>query len=221
MSESEFLAAASHGSCPGARPGEPRLSRRDGHRQHNSGSRDRGSAVWRRWRWLGRARYRGSTRMASRRKRRPIHAALARHAGILGDPLRIAAALGGRELAALLGATLAARHQRIPVLLDGYVCTAAVAPLTRLATNALDHVVAGHVSAEGGHRALLDALGLKPLLDSTCGSARPRAPPWQRSSCAPRWPATRAWRPSPRPAFRKSFDAPPGCALTSRNLQQS
>ena len=103
--------------------------------------------------------------MASRESANAIDAALARHAGILHDPLRIAAALGGRELAALLGATLAARHQRIPVLLDGYVCTAAVAPLTRLAANALDHVVAGHVSAEGAHRALLDALGLKPLLD--------------------------------------------------------
>src|SRR5262249_5745583 len=57
---------------------------------------------------------------------------LARHAGITSAPLLVAAALGGRELAAILGATLAARHQRIPVLLDGFVCTAAAAPLARL-----------------------------------------------------------------------------------------
>jgi nicotinate-nucleotide--dimethylbenzimidazole phosphoribosyltransferase len=90
---------------------------------------------------------------------------LKRHAGLVGDPLQIAAALGGRELAALLGAALAARRQRIPVLLDGFVCTAAVAPLARLRSDGLAHAQAAHVSAEAGHRALLDELGLDPLLD--------------------------------------------------------
>ena len=84
---------------------------------------------------------------------------------ILDDPLRIAAAFGGRELAAILGATLAARRHNIPVLLDGFVCTAAVAPLYKLRTDTLAHALAGHVSAEAGHRMLLDELGLKPLLD--------------------------------------------------------
>ena len=51
--------------------------------------------------------------------------AFERHADALGDPLRVAAALGGRELAAILGACLAARHARIPVLIDGFVSTAA------------------------------------------------------------------------------------------------
>jgi nicotinate-nucleotide--dimethylbenzimidazole phosphoribosyltransferase len=100
-----------------------------------------------------------------KRKREAIDRALARHGAILGDPLRIAAALGGRELAALLGAALAARHARIPVLLDGFVCTAAVAPLVKLRADALDHVLAGHRSAESGHRVLLEELGLRPLLD--------------------------------------------------------
>jgi nicotinate-nucleotide--dimethylbenzimidazole phosphoribosyltransferase len=77
----------------------------------------------------------------------------------------VAAALGGRELAAILGATLAARRRCIPVLIDGFVCTAAVAPLAKLRTDALDHVLAGHVSAEEGHRSLLQELGLAPLLD--------------------------------------------------------
>jgi nicotinate-nucleotide--dimethylbenzimidazole phosphoribosyltransferase len=99
------------------------------------------------------------------RKRAAIDKALARHAGVMGDPLLLAAALGGRELAAILGATLAARHCKIPVLLDGFVCTAAVAPLAKLRPGALDHTQAAHVSAEAAHRALLDELKLKPLLD--------------------------------------------------------
>jgi nicotinate-nucleotide--dimethylbenzimidazole phosphoribosyltransferase len=99
------------------------------------------------------------------RKQAAIDKALAQHAGIIGDPLLAAAALGGRELAAILGATLAARHRRIPVLLDGFVCTAAVAPLAKIRADALDHTQAAHVSAEAAHRVLLEALKLKPLLD--------------------------------------------------------
>jgi nicotinate-nucleotide--dimethylbenzimidazole phosphoribosyltransferase len=99
------------------------------------------------------------------RKSRVIDAGLARHAGCLGDPLLIAMALGGRELAAILGATLAARLHAIPVLVDGFVCTAAVAPLVRLSLNALDHAMLAHLSAEAGHLALAAALDLHPLLD--------------------------------------------------------
>ena len=100
-----------------------------------------------------------------KRKQEVINRALERHRAILGDPLRVAAALGGRELAALLGAALSARHRRIPVLLDGFVSTAAVAPLAKLHADALDHVWAGHRSAEHGHRLLLEELRLDPLLD--------------------------------------------------------
>ena len=99
------------------------------------------------------------------RKREVIDRALDRHRAILGDPLRVAASLGGRELAAILGAALAARHRRVPVLLDGFVCTAAVAPLAKLREDALDHAQAGHRSAEAGHRLLLEELRLNPLLD--------------------------------------------------------
>jgi nicotinate-nucleotide--dimethylbenzimidazole phosphoribosyltransferase len=100
-----------------------------------------------------------------KRKQAVIDAALALHADALGDPLRVAASLGGRELAAILGAALAARHSHIPVLIDGFVSTAAVAPLKKLRTDALDHALAGHMSAEAGHRLLLKELGLHPLLD--------------------------------------------------------
>jgi nicotinate-nucleotide--dimethylbenzimidazole phosphoribosyltransferase len=114
-------------------------------------------------RWAGRGT--GVDHAGLARKQAVIDAGLARHAAVLDDPLMIAAALGGRELAAILGAALAARRHRIPVLLDGFVATAAVAPLARLNADAIRHAQAGHVSAEAGHRLLLEALGLVPLLD--------------------------------------------------------
>jgi nicotinate-nucleotide--dimethylbenzimidazole phosphoribosyltransferase len=122
-------------------------------------------------RWAGRGT--GVDEEGLARKRAVIDRALERHDALLDDPLAIAAALGGRELAAILGATLAARRQRIPVLLDGFVCTAAVAPLAKLRTDTLAHAQAGHVSAEAGHRMLLEELGLSPLvnLDMRLGEA--------------------------------------------------
>jgi nicotinate-nucleotide--dimethylbenzimidazole phosphoribosyltransferase len=114
-------------------------------------------------RWAGRGT--GVDEEGLARKRAVIDGALERHAALLDDPLAIAAVLGGRELAAILGATLAARRQRIPVLLDGFVCTAAVAPLAKLRSDTLAHVQAGHVSAEAGHRILLEELSLAPLVD--------------------------------------------------------
>src|SRR6202163_2867920 len=113
--------------------------------------------------WAGRGT--GVDHAGLARKRAVIDQALARHVAVLDDPLMIAAALGGRELAAILGATLAARRRCIPVLLDGFVATAAVAPLARLNSDAIRHALAGHVSAEAGHRLLLEVLGLAPLLD--------------------------------------------------------
>lgn len=114
-------------------------------------------------RWAGRGTGVDDDGLA--RKQRVIDAALARHATVLGDPLAIAATFGGRELAAILGATLAARRRGIPIVLDGFVCTAAAAPLAKLADGALDHCLGSHVSAEAGHRALLQELRLEPLLD--------------------------------------------------------
>ena len=119
-------------------------------------------------RWAGRGT--GIDDAGLVRKIAAIDAGLARHAASLQDPLLVAAALGGRELAAILGATLAARHRGIPVLLDGFVCTAGAAPLARLVPGGLvpgglDHAVIAHVSAEAGHRGLVEALGMVPLLD--------------------------------------------------------
>jgi nicotinate-nucleotide--dimethylbenzimidazole phosphoribosyltransferase len=100
-----------------------------------------------------------------KRKASAVHRAVERHRPHLGDPLEILRRLGGRELAAMAGAILAARHARIPVLIDGYVATAAAAVLHALSPAALDHCLAGHCSAEPAHRKLLGRLGKAPLLD--------------------------------------------------------
>ncbi len=80
------------------------------------------------------------------------------------DPLEALRCLGGRELVAMAGAIAAARHHRIPVILDGFICCAAAASLAKAVDGALDHTVAGHLSAEGAHQQLLTALGKEPLL---------------------------------------------------------
>jgi nicotinate-nucleotide--dimethylbenzimidazole phosphoribosyltransferase len=114
-------------------------------------------------RWVGRGT--GVDDEGLSRKRATIEAALEFHRGIVADPLKVAARMGGRELAAIAGAVLAARRRGIPVLLDGFVATAAILPLARIDTKILDHCRAGHVSAEAGHRMLLQELRLDPLLD--------------------------------------------------------
>lgn len=80
------------------------------------------------------------------------------------SPLEALRRAGGRELAAIAGAVAAARHRSIPVILDGFIGTAAAAPLALASPGALDHCIAGHCSAEPGHRELLSRLGLEPLV---------------------------------------------------------
>ena len=99
------------------------------------------------------------------RKIDAIDRGLARHAALKGDAPAILAALGGREQAAICGAVLAARAHRIPVILDGFICTAAAAALHATDARFLDHCLVGHASAEPGHRKLLEAIGKKPVLE--------------------------------------------------------
>ncbi|MCY3645038.1 MAG: nicotinate-nucleotide--dimethylbenzimidazole phosphoribosyltransferase [Acidimicrobiaceae bacterium] len=79
-------------------------------------------------------------------------------------PLEALRRLGGRELAAMAGAVAAARRRRLPVVLDGFIAGAAVAPLEVARPGSLDHCIAGHCSAEPGHQRLLEVLGLDPLM---------------------------------------------------------
>jgi nicotinate-nucleotide--dimethylbenzimidazole phosphoribosyltransferase len=100
-----------------------------------------------------------------KRKAGAVRRAVALHQSHLIDPLEVLRRLGGREIAAMAGAILAARLQRVPVLIDGYVATAAAAILYAMRDDALDHCIAAHCSAEPAHRALLVKLGQTPLLD--------------------------------------------------------
>lgn len=111
--------------------------------------------------WVGRGT--GSDDEGVRRKVAAIAAGMAR----AGDmkAMDILAQLGGREQAAICGAVIAARGYGIPVILDGFICTASVAPLQKAAPELLDHCLVGHQSVEPGHRKLLDAFGKKAILD--------------------------------------------------------
>lgn len=112
--------------------------------------------------WVGRGA--GVDDAGLARKVEAVEAAARRCEGV-SDPFEILRRLGGREIAAIAGAILAARMERIPVLLDGYVVCAAAAVLHALDSSALDHCLAGHVSAEKAHRATLERIGKAPLLD--------------------------------------------------------
>jgi nicotinate-nucleotide--dimethylbenzimidazole phosphoribosyltransferase len=98
------------------------------------------------------------------RKIDTVRAGLARHADALNSPFEILRRLGGREIVAIAGAIVTARMKRVPVVLDGFICSSAIAPLARSVPSITEHCLAGHCSAEPGHARLLDRLGLQPLL---------------------------------------------------------
>lgn len=112
--------------------------------------------------WVGRGT--GVDDAGLQRKSDAVAAGLQRHGAAISDPLGALQCLGGREIAAMAGAIVRARVERVPVLLDGFICTSAAAVLHKVNAAALDHVTAGHLSAEGAHRAALTALGKDPLL---------------------------------------------------------
>lgn len=135
--------------------------------------------------WVGRGT--GVDDEGLERKRDAVRQAVRRIAGVV-DPLEILREVGGAELVAMAAATVAARHRSIPVVLDGYICTASVLPLAKATEGALDHCIVGHCSAEPGHRKLLDAMGKQPLLDLDMrlgeGSGAMAAVPLVRMACA-------------------------------------
>ncbi|KTE16783.1 nicotinate-nucleotide--dimethylbenzimidazole phosphoribosyltransferase [Sphingopyxis sp. H115] len=98
------------------------------------------------------------------RKIQVIEQALAFHAEAPRSAFETLRRVGGREIAAIAGAILHARQLGVPVLLDGFICTSAIAPLAAENPAITAHCIAGHCSAEPGHKRLLDLLGLDPLL---------------------------------------------------------
>lgn len=102
-----------------------------------------------------------------RHKSRVIEAALDRH-GLKAPGIPAAdvlAKVGGLEIAALAGAIVAAAQSRIPILVDGFIVTAATLAATRLNPTCADWLLYSHRSSEQGHRLILEALGAEPLLD--------------------------------------------------------
>ncbi|MBL4618156.1 MAG: nicotinate-nucleotide--dimethylbenzimidazole phosphoribosyltransferase [Robiginitomaculum sp.] len=102
-------------------------------------------------------------------KSKAIDAALIRHRGKLDDPLQVMRRLGGRDIAAVAGAIIAARYQKIPVVLDGFVAAASAAVLHSIEPSCIDHCIAGAVTFRDSHHALLDRIGKKPVLDLGMG----------------------------------------------------
>ena len=105
----------------------------------------------------------GSDAAGMARKISAIERGVARHGGL--KPIATLAALGGREQAALCGAIITARQHQIPVILDGFICTASAAVLHAVDPRLLEHCLVGHASAEPGHRRLLKAIDKRPLLE--------------------------------------------------------
>jgi nicotinate-nucleotide--dimethylbenzimidazole phosphoribosyltransferase len=98
------------------------------------------------------------------RKAEAVDDGLAANPGAREDALEALRMLGGREIAGMAGAIARARVERVPVILDGFICTVAGAVLARAVPGALDHVQAGHQSAEMAHRDMLLRLELDPIL---------------------------------------------------------
>lgn len=113
-------------------------------------------------RWCGRGS--GIDDRSMVRKVDAVTLALELHAPHCIRPFESLRRLGGREIAAIAGAILAARMERIPVLLDGFIACAAIAPLAAADPAFTDHCLAAHCSAEHGHARLLGHFGLEPLL---------------------------------------------------------
>ena len=102
------------------------------------------------------------------RKAQIIDRALKLHFGnwpsVRPEPLDILRCVGGYEIAAITGAVLAATANRIAVVIDGFICTAAAAVACAMAPNARFGIIAGHLSQEPGHRVLLESMSVKPIL---------------------------------------------------------
>ena len=98
------------------------------------------------------------------RKADAVAAAVSRIGGG-SPPLEVLRRVGGREIAAMVGAILAARSEGVPVILDGFVTTAAAAILHAARPDAIDHCLFAHRSAEGAHGAVLERMGKAPLFD--------------------------------------------------------
>ncbi len=97
------------------------------------------------------------------RKLKVIEQALSLHKPNATQPLDVLAKLGGLEIAGLVGVVLGAAARRIPVVIDGFIATAAALVATELCQAARSYLIAAHRSVEIGHHAALERMELEPL----------------------------------------------------------
>lgn len=98
-------------------------------------------------------------------KRAVIHQALRINQPASSDPLDVLSKVGGYEIGGIAGLILGAAAHRVPVMIDGFISTAAALIAVGLKPEAKDYLLAAHRSAEPGHQMALDHLGLRPVLD--------------------------------------------------------
>lgn len=98
-------------------------------------------------------------------KREVIRQALEKNRPDPGDALDVLAKVGGFEIGGIAGCILAGAYHHRPVVIDGFISTAGALIAQALNPNVLDYLFAGHRSEENGHRAMLEYLGLEPILD--------------------------------------------------------
>lgn len=130
-----------------------------------------------------------TTRNVSDARSALVSRAITRHRGHLDDPLEALRHLGGRELAACVGAILAARIQCIPVVLDGFATTIAAGIVHAMNPEAVAHVLPGHVTKRPAHEAALERIAMRPLLslefNTGGGMGSAAAVGMLKTACAP------------------------------------
>ncbi len=99
------------------------------------------------------------------KKIKVIERSLEVNATMLNDPLSTLAAVGGLEIAGICGLILAAAGRKLPVVVDGFISSAAALVAMRLSESVIDYLFFSHCSAEAGHRTFFDRLGIRPILD--------------------------------------------------------
>lgn len=100
-----------------------------------------------------------------RRKVAIVEQALKLHRGSLQTGESILSAVGGFEIAAMAGTCLAGASLRIPVIVDGFIATAAAAAAEKIRPGLFEYLFFSHRSAEGGHGLALEHMGVRPILD--------------------------------------------------------
>ena len=137
-----------------------------------------------------------------------IERALATNRPDPADPLDVLSKVGGLEIAALVGVVLGAAARRIPIIVDGFIATAAALVAVELCPLARGYLIAAHRSVEVGHRAALERLELEPLFALDLRLGEGPVPRWRCRCCSQHSLFLTKWPPSTRLASPVQFSKP-------------